>query len=84
MVVGATRGNADVENGGALAKPGRHNNRFKRNCAPFDRPKLEIPYWHSNFDQNRSCRGKDALQLCFWAKIDLELGLGIKGEKVQK
>ena len=30
------------------------------------------------FGQNKSCRGKDDLQLSFWAKVDLRLELGRK------
>jgi len=30
------------------------------------------------FDQNRSCREREDLQLWFWAKLDLRLGSGRK------
>ena len=34
------------------------------------------------FDQNKSCRGKEDLELSFWAKVDLELGLGKKRAQI--
>ena len=40
----------------------------------FDQLKLQISYRNLKFGQNRSCRGKDDLQLSFWAKADLRLG----------
>jgi hypothetical protein len=36
---------------------------------------LELEFLHCNlnFGQNKSCRGKEELQLSFWAKVDLRL-----------
>ena len=44
----------------------------------FDSLKLQISYGNMKFGQNKSCRGKDDLQLLFWAKVDLELESMIK------
>ena len=44
----------------------------------FDHPELKILHGNMKFDQNKSCRGKEDLELSFWAKVDLELGLGRK------
>ena len=41
----------------------------------FDQIKLQISYSNLKFGQNKSCRGKEDLQLSFWAKADLGLGL---------
>jgi len=71
--VGATRGDPNVEAGEALTKRG-HSNRICVILADFDRPKLQILHWNMKFGQNKSCRGRKNLQLCFWAKVELKLG----------
>ena len=40
----------------------------------LERPKLKFSYNNLKFGQNKSCRGREDLQLCFWAKVDLKLG----------
>ena len=44
----------------------------------FDDPKLKFSYKNLKFGQNKSCRGRKDLQLCFWAKIDSKPGLRTK------
>ena len=44
----------------------------------FDQLKLQISYGNMKFGQNKSCRGKEDLQVLFWAKVDLELESMIK------
>ena len=48
----------------------------------FDHPELKILHGNMKFDQNKSCRGKEDLELSFWAKVDLELGLGRKHAQI--
>ena len=57
---------------------GENNDPFDRFLLVFDRPKLKFSYGNMKFGQNRSCRGKEDLQLLFWEKVDLRLGLGRK------
>ena len=40
----------------------------------LERPKLKFSYNNLKFGQNKSCRGREDLQLCFWAKVELRLG----------
>ena len=49
-------------------------NTFDDFWLEFDHLKLQISYRNLEFDQNRSYRGREDLQLLFWAKIDLKLG----------
>jgi len=44
----------------------------------FDHPELKFSYKNLKFGQNRSYRGREDLQLLFWAKVDMELELGRK------
>ena len=48
----------------------------------FDHLELKILHGNMKFDQNKSCRGKEDLELSFWAKVDLELGLGRKHAQI--
>ena len=74
-----TRGDANVEIGGELAKTGQSPlTEIEWFSADFDHPKLQISYGNMKFDQNRSCRGQNDLQLCFWAQVDLKIGLETK------
>ena len=59
------------ENSGAQGNTVTHLTIFD---SIFDQLKLKIPYGNMKFGQNKSCRGKEDLQLLFWAKVDLELG----------
>ena len=61
--------------GGELSKTGEAPlTELEWFLADFDPPKLQILHWNMKFGQNRSCRGRQDLQLCFWAKVDLKLG----------
>ena len=52
-----TRGDANVEIGGELAKTGQSPlTEIEWFLADFDHPKLEILHWNMKFGQNRSCR----------------------------
>ena len=51
---------------------------FDRFLLAFDRPKLKLWYRNLKFGQNKSCRGREDLQLLFWAKVDLRLWSGRK------
>ena len=53
-------------------------NSFELFWLVFDQLKLQISYGNMKFGQNKSCRGKEDLQLSFWAKVDLEPGSMIK------
>ena len=59
-----------------------NSNTFERFRLDFDQLKLQISYRNLKFGQNRSCRGRENLQLLFWAKVDLELGLGRKHAQI--
>ena len=52
-----TRGDANVEIGGELAKTGQSPlTEIEWFLADFDHPKLEILHWNMKFGQNKSCR----------------------------
>ena len=51
---------------------------FEQFLLVFDHLKLKLLHGNMKFGQNRSCRGREDLQLLFWAKVDLELELGRK------
>ena len=67
----------------AVWATGRHSIEHRRGTMSrlnefdliFDQIKLQISYSNLKFGQNKSCRGKEDLQLSFWAKADLGLGL---------
>ena len=50
----------------------------KRTESIFERPELNFPHRNLKFGQYRSCRGRYDLQLWYWTKVDLDLGLGRK------
>ena len=49
-------------------------NSFESIWLEFDPLKPKFWYRNLKFGQNKSCRGKEDLQLSFWAKVDLRLG----------
>ena len=49
-------------------------NTFDDFWLEFDQLKPQISYRNLEFDQNKSCRVKEELQLSFWPEVDLELG----------
>ena len=54
---------------------GINSDPFDRFLLNFDHSKLKFSYRNMKFSQNRSCRGREDLQLLFWANVDLRLGL---------
>ena len=52
---------------------GRNSTRLNDFDSIFDQLKLQISYNNLKFGQNRNCRGKEDLQLSFWAKVDSKL-----------
>jgi hypothetical protein len=63
---------------GTSGLPTRNFRVLGKTDSILERPKLKFSHNNLKFGQNKSCRGREDLQLLFWVKVDLELGLGRK------